>query len=98
VSSPVILSPQADEDLAEAVRWYERRQPGLGAILVMRVDEQLERIGDNPDLYPEVRLGMRRSPVRRFPYGIFYRRRPNYVQVVAIVHERRHPAVWEGRV
>jgi toxin ParE1/3/4 len=94
---PVILSPAADDDLDEAVLWYEQRRSGLGTKLIARLDEVLARIGDNPDLYPEVHSGIRRAPIRRFPYGAFYRRRTNYVQVIAIVHDRRDPPVWEAR-
>jgi toxin ParE1/3/4 len=98
VSIPVILSPAADDDLYDAVLWYEQRRTGLGKELIARLDEVLARIGDNPDLYPEVHSGIRRAPIRRFPYGVFYRRRTNYVQVIAIVHDRRDRTAWQDRV
>jgi len=98
VSIPVILSPAADDDLLDAVRWYEQRRAGLGIDLVARVEDTLTAIADNPQMYPQLHGEVRRAPVRRFPYGVFYRRRTNYIQVVAIVHDRRDPSIWQSRV
>jgi toxin ParE1/3/4 len=98
VSIPVIMSPAADDDLLQAVQYYELQRRGLGMELVARVENTLKRIGDNPDLYPEVKSGIRRAPVRRFPYGVFYRRRSNYIQVIAIVHDAHDAAIWQARV
>jgi len=63
-----------------------------------RIRSVLARVGGNPDLYPEVESGVRRAPVRRFPYGVLYRRRGGRVEVIAVFHDRRDPAIWQGRV
>jgi len=73
MSLPTALTAEAEADLEEAAGWYERRRAGLGRDLVARVHEMLARVADFPDLYPEVHTGVRRAPLRRFPYGIFYR-------------------------
>ncbi len=31
MSLPLIITPEAEEDLAEAKAWYERKRKGLGA-------------------------------------------------------------------
>ena len=98
MSLPVVLTAEAEADLDDAVQWYERRSAGLGVDLVAKVRQTLARVGGNPDLYPEVESGVRRAPVRRFPYGVLYRRRGGRVEVIAVFHDRRDPAVWQGRV
>jgi hypothetical protein len=30
MSLPLIITPEAEEDIAEARRWYERKRTGLG--------------------------------------------------------------------
>jgi plasmid stabilization system protein ParE len=58
----------------------------------------LDRIGATPELYPLVLLDVRRAPVRRFPYSIFYRIESDQVLVLAAFHGRRHPRVWRERI
>jgi toxin ParE1/3/4 len=95
---PTFLSSEAEADLEEAAQWYEQRSPGLGTNLIAQVRATLTRIGDNPDLYTEVYNGIRRAPLRRFPYSLFYRRLDDRVQVIAVFHDRRDPSIWQSRV
>jgi toxin ParE1/3/4 len=97
MSLPVLLTTEAEADLDQAAQWYEQRSDGLGVDLVAKVHDTLERIGENPKLYPEVHDRIRRAPVRRFPYGVFYRPTANRVEVIGIFHDRRDPEVWKGR-
>jgi plasmid stabilization system protein ParE len=52
--------------------------------------------------YPEVgrrfSRRLRRTLVRRFPYGLLYRVEANTILVVAVMHLRRRPGYWRGRV
>lgn len=84
---PADLTPEAEADVEDAARWYEQRSAGLGAELVGRVREALDRITQNPDLYPEIHHGVRRAPVRRFR-----------LEVIAVFHDRRDPSAWQSRV
>src|SRR5437763_1662515 len=97
MSLPVVLTAEAEADLDEAAQWYERRSPGLGVDLVARARDVFGQIGATPELYPEVHAGLRRAPVRRFPYGVFYRLRNDRVEVVAVFHDRRDPSAWQDR-
>ena len=97
MSLPVVLTAEAEADLEAAAQWYEQRSAGLGAELVARVRDTLTRIGNNPDLYPESHAGVRRAALRRFPYGVFYRRRDDRIEVIAVFHDRRDPTGWQSR-
>jgi plasmid stabilization system protein ParE len=97
VSLPIVLTAEAEADVEEAAMWYEQRSDGLGVRYVSRVREVLARVSDNPELCPEVHGGLRRAPVRRFPYGVFYRRREDRIEVVAVFHDRRNPSAWKRR-
>jgi hypothetical protein len=39
VNLPVIVSPEADDDLAQAKAWYDGQRPGLGDDFVLCVEQ-----------------------------------------------------------
>ena len=94
---PVVLTPEAEADVDDAAQWYDDRRRSLGARLTAAIRATLQRISDKPDLYAEVDDGIRRAPVRRFPYGVFYHHKADRVEVIAILHDRRDPSIWQCR-
>jgi len=72
----VVFHPAARDELREAREWYEAQRPGLGDDLGVVVGLAIDRIREFPDAYPEVLPTIRRAVLSRFPYSLFYRRRP----------------------
>ena len=70
MSLPVVLRPEARDDLISARDWYERQVPGLGDELARSVDESLTRIESMPELYAPSFRGVRPAKLRRFPYVV----------------------------
>lgn len=102
MTKPVRLDPAAEEELADAEAWYEERA-GLGGDLVNAVREAGDRIAERPRLFsfaPGVppRLEIRRCPVRRFSYGLYFLELPEEIRVLAVAHNRRRPFYWRNRV
>src|SRR5437867_2306503 len=95
---PLILTPEAEEDMAEAKTWYEAQRHGLGAEFVLCVEEAIDRIRNIPRGGTEVAPGVRRVVVRRFPYSVFYRVDPDQIGVLAVYHGRRDPRGWQERI
>jgi plasmid stabilization system protein ParE len=93
----LIIRPEAEAELLEAIDWYESRGPGLGADLLRCVDSCLERIRRQPEAYPVVHRSTRMAIVRRFPYLILYRTMEDYISVIAIFHAKRNPMIWRKR-
>jgi len=91
---PLIITPAAEADLAEAKAWYERQQGGLGEDFLQCVEEALDRIRMLPEAYREVAPGVRRVIVRRFPYGVYYRVDQSQIAVLAFYHCKRDPRGW----
>ena len=56
----------------------------------------VERIVENPLLYPKAVRDARKCNLHRFPYGIVYRVRGDTVTVVAFMHLHRKPGYWRG--
>lgn len=92
-----LLRPEAKANLSEASRWYEERKPGLGAQFLAAIDAVLDKVGKNPLRYPRVYKDVRRAPVRRFPYGIFYLYDNRGISVLRVLHQARDPALWMRR-
>jgi plasmid stabilization system protein ParE len=103
VTKPLIVEPKAEEELEAAIRWYEQRGPRLGERFLRAVAATMDWIRRFPQaggLVPQVGqdLGVRRAPVRRFPYHVVYLDAPEAMHVLAIAHDRRKPGYWLGRV
>jgi len=92
------LTPEAESDLAEAYDYYEGPIPGLGDEFVATLEQQLERVVENPAQYQEIHRGVRRAVMRRFPYAVFYIGEQNAVVVLAVEHQARDPKHWKQRL
>lgn len=97
MSLPVVLSLEAEAEFDEALDWYEQHA-GSGAAFVARIREVLTRIGQMPESHAVVRNDVRRAVVRRFPFSIYYRIRPDRVEVIAVFHTSRDPSEWQTRI
>ena len=87
----------AKVELNEAAQYYERDSPGLGAALVAEVERCTAAILEHPEASPIVTGAVRRRLLRRFPYGLLYRVRPEQVRILAVMNLKRRPGYWVGR-
>jgi plasmid stabilization system protein ParE len=99
---PVRVEPEAKQELAAAITWYEERHEGLGSQLLEEVDALFAAIALSPSRFPPyprvaLDLGVRRASARRFPYSIAFIELPTVIRVVAVAHERRRPGYWVKR-
>ena len=97
MNTPVILRPEATQDLQDARNWYEGQRIGLGNTFAARAADTLDRLGSLPELYGVVWQDVRAAPIRRHPYIIYYRVHPDLVEVLAVLHARRDPSEWLSR-
>ena len=95
---PLLINPDAEEDLAQARQWYDNQRSGLGNQFSLRVRETLDRIQNQPESFSFVRPPIRSLVTKQFPYSIVYRIDETQITVVAIYHTRRHPRGWQSRL
>jgi len=88
----------ARSELREAVRWYNGKRSGLGREFNEEVKKATESIAQFPDAWPPVSQNARRFLLDRFPYGVIYLVEDNTIVIVAIMHLRRNPVVWQKRL
>ena len=96
----VVVSAEAEADLANAVAWYEEEAPEQVGRLLEEFDSTMRRIARFPNVFPTVRRDARRVQVRVFPYQLWFRLRPrdSVVEVLALVHVRQDRAGFSGRL
>ena len=87
----------AERELNDAVQYYERERPGLGAEFIDEVERCAEFITLHPAAGPPVRNGVRRRFLQRFPYALLYRMTGDTIRILAVMNLRRRPAYWVGR-
>jgi plasmid stabilization system protein ParE len=94
----LIYHPDAAAELIEAAQFYEARVPQLGAEFLAAADKALSVLLDAPERWRILEADVRRYPMRRFPYFIYYRVLPDHVRILAFAHHRRHPEYWRERL
>lgn len=89
----LLVRLHAEVDLKEAIQWYERQRPGLGADFLEEIDRAMDRLAGEPERYPLYYRGFRRMLTKRFPYRIFYRLEGDEIIVFRILHQKREHSV-----
>jgi toxin ParE1/3/4 len=88
VTKPIRAEPEADAELLEAARWYERRRGGLGTEFLAAIAAAVELIQRNPEggsAVPGVTdmLRARRLTLRRFPYSVVFLELDTEIRILA---------------
>ncbi len=92
------IQPEAEADLDEAYRWYEKHQAGLGGEFLACVEATFDRIRERPELHGVVYRTVRQTLVTRFPYVACYVLDEDCVDVLAVFHGHRDPTAWQSRL
>jgi hypothetical protein len=93
-----IILLEAEQELRDAIRFYESRAVGLGLDFLSEVERVIQSIKDSPEAWPIVEGKIRRRLLSRFPFGILYYIETETVFLVAIAHSRRKPGYWKQRL
>jgi toxin ParE1/3/4 len=88
----LLVSTLTETELKNATEWYNSLRPGLGDDLVLCVEQALDRIVDHPEAFAMILPEVRRTLIRRFPYGLFFRIRQDRIEVEALFPLRSDPA------
>ncbi len=89
--------PEADEEFNKAIDYYENIEPGLGYNFAQEVYSTIKRSVEFPKAWPALEDEIKRSLVRRFPYGVLYSEEREGIFIVAIMNLHRKPDYWNHR-
>ena len=93
----LVIRDEAEADLLEAAEWYEVRRKGLGVEFLAELRAKIARVREHPLQFPVVHRNGRRALLDRFPYAVYFIATDDLVEVVAVMHAKRHPRRWKGR-
>lgn len=94
----LVVRPDAERDVAEAVQWYDDQGSHLGDRFLDDLRKVLSRIRSMPRQFPAVGEA-HRALLQTFPYGVYFLIVDSgLVVVVGVLHQRRNPSVWRRRI
>lgn len=95
--SMLTITPQAQQDIDQAYRWYEEQG---GVVLADRflnaVEVQVTDIAERPRSFPAIYREVRRSLCARFPYAVYFFQAPT-LKIIGVLHTSRSPRAWKSR-
>jgi plasmid stabilization system protein ParE len=96
----LILTPQAKDDVAQAVAWYREHSVRATEEFLLAVGAAFSRIEQQPtaQVVVDVGTGARRALLRKFPHRVLYLIDAERIVVFAVMHHRRDDLAWRERL
>jgi plasmid stabilization system protein ParE len=80
-----VFHPEAEAEFNKTIDYYEEVEPELGFDFAGEVYAAIKRATSFPKAWPCIHGDIRRSLVKRFPYGVLYSEESEGINVVAIM-------------
>ncbi len=94
----VRLLDVAQQELDEAIVYYNGESPGLGDVFLLETVAALDRVRRFPEAWHPLGAEIRRCRLRRFPYGLIYAKDQDGILILAVAHTHREPGYWRDRI
>ena len=91
------FDPLAKREYEDALEYYEAQEEGLGEKFRIAVWEAIAILDRFPEIGEQVRSGIRKILLRRFPYKLIYSVIDDMVYIIAVAHGHREPDYWVDR-
>jgi hypothetical protein len=89
--------PEAEAELNLSIDYYECIETGLGYDFAIEVYDTIQRVVDFPKAWGVLDGDVRRSLVKRFPYGVLYSEETDGILILAVMNLHRAPDYWKHR-
>ena len=94
----LVLRRIAAQEFEDSIAWYENRCEGLGREFRAVIEENFQRISNNPRRFPKVRGEVRRVVIlRRFPFVIHFVIEAKQIVILSVFHTSRDPGQLKYR-
>ena len=93
----ISIHETAEAEINEAADFYDLEDPGLGNVFLNEVERGIKLISEHPEAAPLVWGGVRKKPLRKFPFSLLYSVRHNEIRLLAVAHQMRRPFYWRSR-
>lgn len=88
----------AQQEVDEAVAWFEERAEGKSVDFLDELDRNVRLVKTYPFAAPQIDREIRRRLFARFSYSLIYGIDHNAIVVIAVAHSRRAPLYWVDRL
>lgn len=93
-----VFHPLAEQELLDAVSYYEGQKLGLGLEYLEEMEHSVNFLIRYPYVGTTVRGSIRRLVLPKFPYSLLYRvLEDNSIRILAVAHHKRRPQYWISR-
>lgn len=92
-----VFHPAAEAEFNKAIEYYEEIESGLGQDLAVEVYAAIQLALAYPKAWPVLDGEVRRTLVRRFPYGVLYSEEAQRIFILAVMNLHRDPEYWKSR-
>lgn len=90
--------PSAENELTEAVDYYNAVQRGLGLEFAKEIHHTIQNILSFPNSWTPLSEHTRRCLTNRFPYGVIYQMAVDEIYIIAVMQLSREPEYWMERM
>ncbi|WP_303315531.1 type II toxin-antitoxin system RelE/ParE family toxin [Flavivirga abyssicola] len=92
MGSKLIVEPDAQIEIYDAIDWYESKQTGLGEEFYNYLEGYFETLRNGNANFPIKRKPVfRELPLKRFPYVIIYTKEKDAIYVYSVFNAHQHP-------
>ena len=88
----------ANDELANAIEYYNYQLPGLGSEFYKEINRAINRINKFPYAWTKIGLYTRRCLLKRFPYALYYTLENESILILAIANLHRKPEYYKNRI
>lgn len=88
----------ANQEVADAVQWYDEKAEGLGREFLDELDRVVRLVRAYPLMATQIEEEIRRFLFTRFPYSLIYGIDRETIVVIAVAHQHREPRYWADRI
>lgn len=93
----VIYHPLVETDTADIAEYYGEISEDLVEQIEIEAQVAIDYLVKNPLHQQVIYNGVRKMNLHRFPYAVYYVFKNDVIYIMAIMHLRRHPNVWQTR-
>lgn len=92
------LTPEAEDELAEAVAFYAANIGlNMARSFLAKFEEKAQLLTEFPGIGTPTTKGRLLFPIGRYRYSMLYRVQDGAVRISAIAHHSRRPRYWQRR-
>jgi len=96
----VLIEEEAEREFAEAVDFYDERNPGLRQKFARDVQDLFKTVCENPERFPRYGRLARKAKVLDWPYSVYFAIKAETSELVisTVWHGARDPAELRRRL